>query len=256
MRRSSAMRDIEDILPEKKCTKTQSWCPSSWRQQLDNIIQMRKSRNAPVDTFGCEQLADKLGNPKDFRLQVLLSLMLSSQTKDQVTAAAMDHLRSTGCTLDRLLELDTDKLQDLIYPVGFYKQKAVYIKKTCQILRDKYDGDIPNTVEDLCSLPGVGPKMAHLAMKCAWNKITGIGVDTHVHRICNRLGWTRKPTKTPEETRRELESWLPFEHWREINLLLVGFGQQRCLPVSPNCSNCLNVRICPFGKKSAGKSSC
>lgn len=89
------------------------------------------------------------------------------------------------------------------------QRKVEYIKKTSQILRDQYDRDIPYTAEDLCKLPGVGPKMAHIITRCAWGNLTGIGVDTHVHRISNRLGWVRKPTKDPEQTRKALEEWLP-----------------------------------------------
>ena len=111
---------------------------------------------------------------------------------------------------------------------------------------DKYNGDIPKSAEELCKLPGVGPKMAHLCMQVAWNTVTGIGVDTHVHRISNRLRWVPKPTKTPEETRIALEAWLPKELWSEINYLLVGFGQETCQPVHPKCSTCLNNKICPF----------
>lgn len=89
--------------------------------------------------------------------------------------------------------------------------------------------------------------MAHLCMKTAWNEITGIGVDTHVHRISNRLGWVE--TKTPEETRKSLQRWLPKELWDEVGLLLVGFGQQTCQPVRPQCATCLNNTLCPFGKE-------
>ncbi|KAG5448030.1 Endonuclease III-like protein 1 [Clonorchis sinensis] len=243
--------DIENAPPQ---VKRDCWEPANWRLQLQNITQMREDRDAPVDIMGCERLADRKADPKTFRLQVLLSLMLSSQTKDQVTASAMQRLQSHGCTLKDLLEIDSGSLEQLIYPVGFYKQKAIYIKKACEIFKEKYNGDIPRSVKELCELPGVGPKMAHLAMRCAWNEVTGIGVDTHVHRIVNRLQWTKKPTKTPEETRKELEAWLPREEWDRINWLLVGFGQQRCLPVSPQCSTCLNLNVCPTGKKLAGRS--
>ena len=126
------------------------------------------------------------------------------------------------------------------------QRKVEYLKKTSQILIDEYDGDIPDTVEGLVALPGVGPKMAHLAMNIAWEKPTGIGVDTHVHRISARLGWT-EGAKTPEDTRKSLESWLPEEKWIEINWLLVGFGQQTCLPIKPKCEECLNRRLCPYG---------
>ena len=99
-------------------------------------------------------------------------------------------------------------------------------------------------VEDLVKLPGIGPKMGYLALSCAWGKNDGIGVDVHVHRICQRLRFTKKP-KNPEATRAQLESWLPKDKWQEINKLLVGFGQQICSAKAPNCSNCLNAPICP-----------
>uniref|UniRef100_A0A1B6CTS4 Endonuclease III homolog n=1 Tax=Clastoptera arizonana TaxID=38151 RepID=A0A1B6CTS4_9HEMI len=183
------------------------------------------------------------------RYQSLIALMLSSQTKDQVTHAAMNRLIEHGLTVENILKTDDETLGKLIYPVGFWKTKVKYIKKTSLILKDKYNEDIPNNVKELCDLPGVGPKMAHLCMNVAWGIVTGIGVDVHVHRISNRIGWVKKPTKTPENTRLELESWLPQDLWSEVNHLLVGFGQQKCLPRNPQCGTCLNKNICPFGKK-------
>ncbi|KAK7003298.1 endonuclease III-like protein 1 [Biomphalaria glabrata] len=230
------------------CESKSSWRPYQWLEQLSNIREMRKSRDAPVDTMGCDVISDSKAPPKDYRYQVLLSLMLSSQTKDQVTSAAMGRLREHGCNVSNILSTSDDVLGQLIYPAGFWKKKVKYIKQTSEILANKYGGDIPNSVEELCSLPGVGPKMAHLVMKCAWNTVTGIGVDTHVHRITNRLGWVQKPTKQPEDTRKELEDWLPRSYWSEVNHLLVGFGQQICLPVRPKCDQCLNQSICPFKK--------
>lgn len=131
-----------------------------------------------------------------------------------------------------------------------FQTKVKHLKKTAEILKRDYDCDIPDSVEGLCKLPGVGPKMAHLCMNIAWKKQSGIGVDTHVHRISNRLGWTgENGTKTPEDTRKALEGWLPESKWTEINWLLVGFGQQICLPVGPNCAECLNKSLCPEGIK-------
>ncbi|XP_010000913.1 PREDICTED: endonuclease III-like protein 1 [Chaetura pelagica] len=183
------------------------------------------------------------------RYQVLLSLMLSSQTKDQVTWGAMRRLRQRGLTVDSVLQMEDATLGEIIYPVGFWRNKVKYIKQTTAILKQKYGGDIPKTVEELVQLPGVGPKMAHLAMNIAWDSVSGIAVDTHVHRITNRLKWVKKETRYPEETRVALEAWLPRDLWREINWLLVGFGQQTCLPVNPRCSECLNQDICPAAKR-------
>ncbi|CAH1794331.1 unnamed protein product [Owenia fusiformis] len=226
------------------------WQPQHWNQVLTNIREMRKERDAPVDTMGCDRIADQNASPPVFRYQVLLSLMLSSQTKDQITSAAMEKLRVHGCNIENILKTSDQKLGELIHPAGFWKKKVQYIKRTSEMLRDIYDGDIPDSVQGLCTLPGVGPKMAHIVMMVAWNKVTGIGVDIHVHRISNRLGWVKKPTKQPEETRVALEDWLPRDLWRETNGLLVGFGQQTCLPVNPKCITCLNNRLCPHGRAS------
>ncbi|KAK8729215.1 hypothetical protein OTU49_008679, partial [Cherax quadricarinatus] len=229
------------------------WEPPHWQEVLKNIRQMRAARDAPVDSMGAQKCTDVDAQPEIYRFQVLVSLMLSSQTKDQVTHAAMAKLRAHGLTVDNILATDPDTLGQLIHPVGFWK-KVVYIKKTCEILRKYYGGDIPPTLKDMCKLPGVGPKMAHLCMDIGWGKLTGIGVDTHVHRISNRLGWTGRDTKTPEETRIALESWMPEEIWSDTNLLMVGFGQQICLPVGPKCSQCLNATLCPFGINPLSKS--
>nr|XP_045368769.1 endonuclease III-like protein 1 isoform X1 [Camelus bactrianus] len=222
------------------------WEPRDWQQQLENIRTMRSGKDAPVDQLGAEHCYDLSAPPKQVqRYQVLLSLMLSSQTKDQVTAGAMQRLRARGLTVDSILQTDDSTLGTLIYPVGFWRNKVKYIKQTSAILQQRYGGDIPASVAELVALPGVGPKMAHLAMAVAWGTVSGIAVDTHVHRIANRLKWTKKATKSPEATRTALEEWLPRELWSEINGLLVGFGQQTCLPIHPRCQACLNRALCP-----------
>ncbi|KHJ45489.1 putative endonuclease III [Trichuris suis] len=225
-----------------------SWQPLDWLRMLRNIEAMRSDKEAPVDTSGCCKLSEPNAHPKTKRYQLLLALMLSSQTKDAVTAAAMQRLKENGCSLENMLAMTEEQLGKLIYPVSFWRTKAKAIKKTSAILLEKYDGDIPQTVDDLCKLPGVGPKMAYLAVQIAWNRCDGIGVDTHVHRISNRLGWVPKVTKTPEQTRKALESWLPKQYWRDINELLVGFGQTICLPRNPKCQSCLNADICPYAR--------
>ncbi|XP_006873933.1 PREDICTED: endonuclease III-like protein 1 [Chrysochloris asiatica] len=224
------------------------WEPRDWRQQLENIRAMRSRKDAPVDQLGVEHCYDSGAPPKVRRFQVLLSLMLSSQTKDQVTAGAMQRLRARGLTVDSVLQMDDSTLGTLIHPVGFWRSKVKYIKQTSAILQQRYNGDIPASVAELMALPGVGPKMAHLAMAVAWGTVSGIAVDTHVHRIANRLRWTKLPTKTPEQTRATLEEWMPRELWGEINTLLVGFGQQTCLPVRPRCQDCLNRALCPLAQ--------
>eukprot|EP01104_Vermistella_antarctica_P020269 TRINITY_DN860_c0_g2_i3.p2 TRINITY_DN860_c0_g2~~TRINITY_DN860_c0_g2_i3.p2 ORF type:complete len:191 (+),score=22.02 TRINITY_DN860_c0_g2_i3:764-1336(+) len=118
------------------------------------------------------------------------------------------------------------------------------------IIKD-FDGDIPRTVQDMCKLPGVGPKMAYLCSNAAWNECVGIGVDVHVHRIANRLGWVT--SKKPEDTRKTLERWMPRDLWTDVNLLLVGFGQERC-GAKPKCSTCLVKELCPGAETEVTKS--
>lgn len=209
---------------------------------------MRSDIIAPVDTMGCESSANPNASPKDQRLQTLIALMLSSQTKDQVTFAAIQTLESTlpgGLCLQALLDVDAERLNELIGKVGFHNNKTKYIKATALILRDQFGGDIPDTVEGLTSLPGVGPKMAYLTLSAAWGRDEGIGVDVHVHRITNLWGWHK--TTNPEDTRKKLELWLPKEKWHEINHLLVGFGQMLCLPVGRKCGDCKLAEegLCP-----------
>ncbi|XP_017879405.1 endonuclease III-like protein 1 [Ceratina calcarata] len=231
--------------PIETVVNPNKWMPQNWEVMLENIRKMRSNETAPVDSMGCHKCSDPNADPRISRYQSLIALMLSSQTKDQVTHAAMQRLNTYGCTPEIIMNTPDDVLEQLIYPVGFRKKKVQYIKKASKILIEEYKSDIPRTLEDLCKLPGVGPKMGHICMRIAWNEVSGIGVDTHVHRICNRISWVRKRTKTPEETRMDLEEWLPKHLWCDVNHLLVGFGQEICLPRFPKCESCLNKDICP-----------
>ncbi|KAG2231747.1 hypothetical protein INT48_007467 [Thamnidium elegans] len=216
----------------------QQQAPKDWDIVYDILETYRKAHKAAVDTMGCERLADRTSSPKVQRFQTLVSLMLSAQTKDTVTSAAVIKLQKElegGLCLESILRLDEVVLDDMIRSVGFHTKKASYIKRTAEILRDRFDGDIPDTIDGLTSLPGVGPKMGYLTLQVAWNKNLGIGVDVHVHRIANRLGWVK--TKTPEETR--------LDKWRNINPILVGFGQIVCLPRGPLCHTCPVRAYCP-----------
>uniref|UniRef100_A0A8D8M8N7 Endonuclease III homolog n=1 Tax=Cacopsylla melanoneura TaxID=428564 RepID=A0A8D8M8N7_9HEMI len=244
--KKKVQREIEGKDEEE--SKKNKWEPENWNQVLQNIREMRKNLDAPVDSMGCDQSYDKDISPQIRRFHVLISLMLSSQTKDEVNHAAMCRLKEHGLTIENICNTPEEILGELIKPVGFWKTKAKHIKKVVEILKNDCNNDIPNTINTLCSLPGVGPKMAHLCMTHAWGIVTGIGVDVHVHRISHRLGWT-KQLKTPEHTRQELESWLPEELWSEVNHLLVGFGQQICKSPRPLCETCLNKDLCPQGKK-------
>ncbi|XP_057470661.1 endonuclease III homolog 1, chloroplastic-like isoform X6 [Actinidia eriantha] len=234
--------------------------PSNWEKVLEGIRKMRLSEDAPVDTMGCEKAGTSLP-PKERRFAVLASSLLSSQTKDNVTHGAIQRLLQNDLlTPDAIDNTDEATIKSLIYPVGFYPKKACNLKKIANICLTKYDGDIPSTLEELLLLPGIGPKMAHLVMNVGWENVQGICVDTHVHRICNRLGWvsrrgTKQKTSSPEETRESLQLWLPKEEWMPINPLLVGFGQTVCTPLRPRCGICTVSDLCPSAFKETSSPS-
>ncbi|CAA7396446.1 unnamed protein product [Spirodela intermedia] len=228
--------------------------PANWKEVLEGIRKMRSSEDAPVDSMGCEKAGSFLP-PKERRFGVLVSSLLSSQTKEKLTRgkvpSAIQRLSQVGLLVpDAIVKVNEVTLSNIIYPVGFYSRKAQYLKKVAEICLEKYEGDIPRSLEGLLSLPGIGPKMAHLVMHVGWNDVQGICVDTHVHRICNRLGWVSKPgsnrkTSTPEETRVSLQTWLPKDEWVVINPLLVGFGRTICTPLRPHCEDCRVSNRCP-----------
>lgn len=171
----------EEITDENE--KQSKWEPKDWQQMLDNMREMRKNRSAPVDTMGCHKCSDSNADEKTQRFHHLIALMLSSQTKDQVTFEAMERLKSNGLTPETVLELEVSELEKLLYPVSFYKNKTKHIQATCRILIEKYGSDIPNNIAELIKLPGVGPKMAHICMHTAWNIVSGIG-ECHFYGRC------------------------------------------------------------------------
>lgn len=207
------------------------------------IQNYRRENEAPVDTMGCDVACDDRADKKTQRYQLLVSLMLSSQTKDETNAKAMTKLKAHGLTVENILRTSEADLNALIREVGFHNKKAGYIKLATEICHREYDGDIPRDYDDIVKLKGVGPKMAYLLLHSAWDDPQGIGVDVHVHRIANRLQWVGN-TKNPEETRKELQSWLPKGRWREINTMLVGFGQTMC-KAQPLCDACPVSHLCP-----------
>ncbi|KAG7112873.1 Endonuclease III like protein [Verticillium longisporum] len=225
--------------------------PSDWEEMYELVRQMRlggTARDAAVDTMGCERLFSPTASDRDRRFQILISLMMSSQTKDAVNAVAMGRLHDElppheagappGLNLENILAVEPAKLNELIRVVGFHNNKTKFIKQAALLLRDNFDADIPPTIDGLTSLPGVGPKMAHLCLSAAWGRTEGIGVDVHVHRITNMWGWHK--TASPEASRLALEAWLPRDRWHEINTLLVGLGQTVCLPQAGRrrCGEC------------------
>jgi len=169
--------------------------------------------------------------------EVLISTMLSAQTRDPVTAAASARLFKVARRPAALAKLSTSRIQKLIYPVSFYRHKARHVKQTCRILVEKYNGRVPGTMEELLTLPGVGRKTANLVLILSFRSRLNICVDTHVHRISNRLGWVT--TNTPEETERVLYARTAQRWWPYINLYLVTWGQNVCKPVFPRCGACV-----------------
>ncbi|AHF96839.1 MAG: endonuclease III domain-containing protein [Desulfurella sp.] len=212
--------------------------------QINKIIEILKeiypSLQEPIVTEVARE-----GNP----FFVLISTILSLRTKDKTTKEATQRLLSVAKTPNEMLKLTQEQIAKLIYPVGFYNVKAKNILEVCKILVEKYDSKVPDSIEDLLSLPNVGRKTANLVLSKGFN-IPAICVDIHVHRISNRLGIVK--TKTPVQTEFELMKVLPKQYWIEYNDLLVPFGQNICTPISPFCSKCKLSFICPkIGVKSS-----
>jgi endonuclease-3 len=184
--------------------------------------------------------------------QVLIATLLSAQTKDAVTAAASDRLFAVARTPDAMRKLTVRRIERLIYPVSFYRNKAVHVKATCEQIMTRFGGRVPGTMEDLLTLPGVGRKTANLVLILAHRSANNICVDTHVHRISNRLGWVA--TRTPDETEQALYGVARRKWWPLINLYLVTWGQNVCRPVYPLCGACVLADVCPrIGVEKVGK---
>ena len=199
--------------------------PPNWERIYKLVEELRSDKSAPVDTDGGHELPEKHHGPIVHRFQILTALMLSSQTKDAVVGETMRSLQKHGLTVQNIHATDSETLNKLIGKVGFHNNKTKFIKQTAEILISQYKGDIPPTAEEMMTaLPGVGPKMAYIVEQIAFGTTSGIGVDTHMHRLFNGLQWV--DSKTPEQTRQQLEGWLPKEKWGEVNVLWVGFGQE------------------------------
>lgn len=189
---------------------------------------------------------------KEDAFQVLIATLLSAQTKDAVTAAASGRLFSVARTPRAMVKLTVKEIERRIYPVSFYRTKAMHVKQTCEQIIGRYGGRVPSTMEELLTLPGVGRKTANLVLILAHRSNSNICVDTHVHRISNRLGWTS--TRTPDETEHALYAATQRKWWPVINLYLVTWGQNVCRPVYPLCGSCAIRDLCPrIGVEKVGK---
>ncbi len=174
--------------------------------------------------------------------KILISCLLSLRTQDKNTEKASKKLFVVADTPKKILELSNKKLEKLIYSSGHYKKKAQTLKHVSKEIITKFNGRVPDTKEELLSIKGIGPKTANIVLSFAFNKLV-LPIDTHCHRIPNRLGWVK--TKTPEQTEKELEKILPKKYWKEFNGVFVLFGKTICQPVSPWCSKCPINQYCP-----------
>ena len=172
---------------------------------------------------------------------VLIACILSLRTQDRTTLAASDRLFAIAATPGSMLAVPVRKVERVIYPVSFYRTKARTIHAICEQLLSRYDGEVPSDLDELLALPGVGRKTANIVVTLGFEK-PGIAVDTHVHRISNRLGYVR--TRSPEKTEMSLRRKLPPRYWIVFNDLLVAYGQNLCKPVSPHCSTCKIAIYC------------
>ena len=173
--------------------------------------------------------------------RVLIACILSLRTQDTTTGPASDRLFAVAAAPETMLKLAPRRIERLIYPVGFYRTKARVILGICRDLLARFDGRVPDTIDALLTLDGVGRKTANLVVTMGYGKL-GICVDTHVHRISNRLGYVK--TRHPEETEMALRAKLPRRYWIGYNDLLVSFGQNVCTPISPRCSGCPVTTLC------------
>ncbi len=205
----------------------------SWEELLESMEEEARRRHAPVYEF-----KRHISTP----FQALVAVLLSSRTKDETTAKVVERLFQRISSPEELLALSEEELAELIYPVGFYRVKARQLRELARVLIEKHGGEVPKTFEELVMLPGIGRKSANVVLANAFGRGV-IAVDTHVHRISNRLGIVR--TSKPEETERALHGIVPEELKVKLNRTFVAFGQVVCKPVKPLCHECPIAEACP-----------
>eukprot|EP00768_Dysnectes_brevis_P002832 gnl/Dysnectes_brevis/2071_a2394_979.p3 GENE.gnl/Dysnectes_brevis/2071_a2394_979~~gnl/Dysnectes_brevis/2071_a2394_979.p3 ORF type:complete len:279 (-),score=93.19 gnl/Dysnectes_brevis/2071_a2394_979:155-991(-) len=237
----------------KKRTKPRRQEPPNWKRQWELIEKARAEYECPVDTTGAESISKAKEGPA-FRYQTLVGLLLSSRTKDPVTAAAMSRLHELGgedgLTLETVLEAPESQLAETIKPVGFWRQKASYMKRCATQLQERHAGDVPRTLKEIMALTGIGRKMGVLALQICWGQRAGVSADTHVTRLAQRLGWAGSLAieASPTQVSLDIEDWLPHDRWRPVNPLLVGWGQVVCKGQHPKCGECplSSAGLCPW----------
>ena len=205
--------------------------------KINDVIKFLKKELAVGTMPIVSHLAENQSDP----FMVLISTLLSLRTKDEVTAVATERLFALAGTPEEMLKVPQAKIAKTIYPVGFYHVKARTIHSVCRDMIKRFNSQVPDDLEELLSIKGVGRKTANLVVSLAYGK-KGICVDTHVHRISNRLGYVQ--TEKPDETEFALRAKLPRRHWIIYNTLMVAFGRKTCKPVSPLCSTCPISQYC------------
>ena len=213
------------------------------RPSAKNVGSVMRALARAIDGLELPAVEKISNDQQEDPFQVLIATLLSARTQDATTLAASTRLFRRARTPRTMAKLGVGEIERLIYPVSFYRHKAKHVKATCQILLERFDGRVPATMEELLLLPGVGRKTANLVLILGFQSRRNICVDTHVHRIANRLDWVR--TRTPEETEQALYEATAPRWWPSINLYLVTWGQNVCRPVYPRCGDCILTSLCP-----------
>lgn len=279
-------RSIKHIKLEPELKINEPQIPDNFFPIYNKIKEMRKLITTPVDLIGCVEIpgllrlirkryketgelldipVNDINNYKEqitvleeteidkfWRYQLLVTLMFSSQTKDEINYEVMKTLHhhylkkgyKEGLCIEAVMGTSVSDIDKLIFKVGFHTRKAAYLAETTAVLHESYADDIPNNIDELVKLKGIGNKMGHLILQGAWKQVDGISVDTHMVRLCNMFGWTHNE-KNPDNVRKELEKMLiNYKNlWLEINPVLVGFGQSVCTPTGRRCDLCLLSKI-------------
>jgi endonuclease-3 len=204
---------------------------------IKEIMEILKEKYPTNDKTTLNRMRDK---PNAFK--ILISCLLSLRTQDKNTEIASRRLFEVADTPESILALSDKQLEELIFSSGHYKKKTRILKHVSKVLLEEFNGKVPETKEELMSIKGIGPKTANIVLAFAYGKSV-LPIDTHCHRIPNRIGWVE--TTRPESTEKELEKILPIEYWKDFNAIFVQFGKTICVPISPKCSQCPIEKYCP-----------
>jgi endonuclease III len=216
---------------------------------VENVMRALAHEISGLEMPAVEKISEE---QQEDPFQILIATLLSARTQDATTHAASTRLFGRARTPRAMARLPVKEIERLIYPVSFYRNKARHVKACCEMLVTRFGGHVPRTMEELVMLPGVGRKTANLVLILGFKSLNNICVDTHVHRISNRLGWVR--TELPEETEQALYRNTDRQWWPYINLYLVTWGQNTCRPLYPRCGDCVLAGDCPrIGVERVGK---